>query len=262
MDANDPEINPDDEFTELEREVHKYLSSGIAPDEGPLAFVNLQKAGRTDLMSGIIKFGGYAGIAERMGLDASLFMPPLSPAKSKAFPGFYQSDDGAALALGRDLDARLDSIESVDKTNTNGKQRAYNTVSRVTDDVPSAQQLLLQNEKMAPRIVDKAVPLGETFALSAEMRIGLLMLTTVATLGFGRASVDLLSGDVQAICQSLTYGLTVAHVSLAFYTVARLAPKLERDRALWFVKVLLSGPLGVRSLRALGPIGSEIEHSS
>lgn len=253
------EVYSRDEFQQFESDILSYLESGFAPDEGPLAFVNLERLGRKDLMSGIIKYGGYARIAEKLNLDTSLFIPPLQAAKSKSFPDFYKSEDGAKLSLGRDLDARLDTIDSVNSGEDHSSQQAFSggmNRNRDIDDVPSAEQLRQQKEQFTPRIVDEIVPPGETLSLSGEMRLGILFISVIAALGFGHSSVGLLDLRVLATCQALAFGLMVAHAGLAVYSAVSLAPNLGRDPTIWFAKVLLSGPLGVRTLRMFGPIAT------
>lgn len=249
----------DERFDQFAKEIRDYLDSGFAADEGPLAFANLQRAGLTDLMAGIIKYGGYVRVAQRMQLDRALFIPPLKVAKSKVFPDFYQNQGGASLALGRNIDVRLekegDTVTAAPGAPPRTSARKGGA-ARVVDTVLTGAELRLQNERMAPRIVDVPIPAGESLALTAGMRIGILSLAASAALGFGRAGVTILPAQAQSACQALSEVLLLVHAALAVYVSTSVAPALGRDPTVWFAKVLLAGPLGVRSLRSLGPIAA------
>lgn len=249
-----PEVDPD--FEELASEIHDYLSSGTAPDDGPLAFVNLRRAGRTDIMSGVIRHGGSIRVAQRMGIEPILFVPPLQAVESKTFPDFYKTETGASLALGRDLDVRLDAINTLknNKENATQVENVKNYARRVGDRVPSAEELVQQSKRIVPPVVDDVTPTGETLALSTAMRVGVVIIATVTALGYGRTSSGIFDIHTQLACRSLANGLLAAHVILAAYVAVLMAPQLHRSSTLWLVKVLLSGPLGFRALRALGPV--------
>lgn len=256
---SDEQSSSDSEFEEFVTQVRQYLTSGFAADEGPLAFENLKRAGRTDIMAGIIKFGGYATMASRMGVDVKLFIPPLEAAASKSFPNFFRPEPGASIKFGEKLEARLESIDSLKHdTPTNEGKGEGMTVRRrrssVGDQVPSAEELIRQNEKFLPPIVDEIVPEGETLSLPTSMRVGALLLAALVAVGYGKASQELLPMESEMGLRALANALMAVHVGLGAYVGGIVAPKLNRDPALWLVKVVICGPLGVRLLRSLGPL--------
>lgn len=105
-----------------------------------------------------------------------------------------------------------------------------------------------------PPVVDQRVPEGERFVLPAGMRIGMLGWLVAISIGFGRTSQHLMPQTTITASQSVAGVLTVAHFVLGAYVGVVLAPQLRRNPALWFVKVLLAGPVGLRYLRALGSL--------
>lgn len=243
------------EFEEFASEINNYLSSKSTPDDGPLSFEVLQRTGRSDIMSGIIKFGGSIRVAEKLRIDPAMFMPALRAVESKTFPDFYRPETGASLTLGRDLEARLETIDKVKQSGSTNEN--ISSVPRTIDNVPSAEELKRQNDSIVPRVIDEVVLPGETLSLSAEMRFGTLFLATLAALGYGHASDAVLDDHAIIVLRYFVNGLFAAHIGLSTYTGVYMAPRLKRNSFLWFIKVLLSGPFGLRSLRTLGLIESQ-----
>eukprot|EP00177_Eucheuma_denticulatum_P003263 GFKZ01005898.1.p1 GENE.GFKZ01005898.1~~GFKZ01005898.1.p1 ORF type:complete len:316 (+),score=26.35 GFKZ01005898.1:124-1071(+) len=253
-----PPDNGDSEFAKLEADIRDYLQT--CPDFGqnPLTYMNLGKAGRVDLASRILENGGYIYVSKRLGIpvDETDFVPPPVITAPNSLE-LQTQDPGASLVIGRDLEARLASVEQVLKNTTEANGRLSSdriSRSRPNDDVPTAEELRLTNEKLNPPVQDIPVPEGERLTLSGQMRVGTLIWTTAIALGFGRTSPAVLPETIIQLCQSLAEALTVAHLVVAGYGAAVLASQMKRNRALWFFKLLLSGPIGLRDLRALGPL--------
>lgn len=244
-------------FAALEADIREYLRNCQNPGGSPLAYVNLGKAGRTDLVSRIMEAGGYIEVSRRLNLpvDEKEFIPP-PPSFSNALEStFTKVDPGASLAIGRDLEARMEAFGRQPQGSSRASRSSSAVKSRKqTDNVPSAEQLQQQNERIIPPVVDDRIPEGERFVLTGSMRVGMLILSGLCSVGFGQSSPAVLSEDAIAVCQAMAGALACAHVVVALYAGLVLAPKLKRGPGLWFFKALLSGPLGLQYLRSLGPL--------
>lgn len=250
----------DSEFSKLKADIQEYLQTFPQSDSNPLTYINLRKAGRTDLISRIMDNGGYIQVSRRLGIPVqeSDFIPPPPVVKPAQLTLKNSLEEGAALAIGKDLEARLDSVEDVIKnmtqTGNNSLRLSAKSTSRPADNVPSAEQLLMDNEKFVPPIIDQPVAVGERFVLPASMRVGMLSWLIIISVGFGRTSQHLIPEGIVAACQSVAGALIVGHFVVGTYAGFVLAPQLKRNPVLWFFKVLLAGPIGVQYLRLLGSL--------
>lgn len=247
----------DESLRTLEADIREFLSQ--LPDDvtNPLAYVKLRREGRLDLVSRIMDAGGYIEVSQRMGIpvDESQFVPPPKTLQTTTEPLFQTEEQGASIAVGQSLEDKLNNIEDAMKTDSRpsgDKTRGYVRM----DDVPSADELIAQNQQISPRIVDKQPIEGEDLFLTTPIRLGLLTLASFAAIGFGRASDAVVSSDVVSLCRSIAAGLACVHCILGTYVALILAPGMKRSPSLWFVKVLLGGPLAVSQLRALKNLGN------
>lgn len=252
MNAMDNDAN-NRAFKALEADIRDYLETCPASETSPLAYITLRKAGRVDLISRIMDAGGYITVSEKLGVpvDESQFIPP-PPTFSAAKLLDADDDYNASLAIGRDLEARLGSIEEVIKNTTDsGEPRRAESKASLFDDVPSGEELRRRNEAILPMVTDRPIPIGESFTLTPAVRIGILTLAGLSAIGFGKASQGNIADELVSTCRSLSQGLLIAHVFLGIYAGAVLAPQKRRNPSLWFAKVILGGPLGIRYLRGL-----------
>ncbi|KAI0564787.1 hypothetical protein FGB62_23g232 [Gracilaria domingensis] len=247
--------NEDNEtFRALELDIKTYLASLSEVMPNPLSYVNLRKAGRIDLVSRIVDAGGYIEVSKWLGVpvDETQFVPPPEVSEGERFEPFSKPDDQrASIAIGRSLEERMKSIDELANRDEPSKFVIQPpNLSRI-EEVPSAAELVEQNNRIAPRVVDEPSIEGENLSLTIPMRLGLLTLTIVTALGFGKTSSFVMSSDVISTSQSVAGGLTLAHSLLAFYCALVVAPRMNRSSILWFIKVLLGGPLAVVELRSL-----------
>lgn len=243
---------------ELRIAIDEYLSSGRAPPEGPLSVNALRKIGRDDLIAAILSAGGSVFVSNELGLPMELFTPPLQPVESKTFPDFIQVDDELSLTLGKDLDERLSTIDKLPSSSGRTVPLSPRTdLTIVQVDVLTAKELRDYNDSISPAIVDEVVSPGERLTLTTSMRVGLLLTTLSSALAYGKASAGVVDANVVAALKPTSAGLVLAHVILACYAAISLAPSRNRSSYVWFIKVLLSGPLGLRALRALEPLDSK-----
>lgn len=209
-------------------------------------------------MSRIMEQGGYIPVSKKLGIpvDDSAFRASASPPVPR--PVFANRDLSARVALGSALEDRLDTAADMPSSSVTvggeGAQRFFSSLSRP---VPSGEQLAARNRNVAVPIVDAVVAEGELLSLSAGMRLSLIALAALWAIGFGHASTGVVGAQAVNISKGVASGLSVAHFALGVYAGALVAPKLRRSAPLWFVKVLLSGPVGLSALKALGPIGEE-----
>lgn len=227
----------------------------------PLSYVTLREMGRTDLVEEIMDAGGYISVSEKLGIrvDTSYasYKPPPLPSDLPSL--FSPEEDAGSLALGAGLSARLDvDVNSlppakplVDRA-VSSERRSGNLYSG-PDPVPSAD-VVASIGKDVVDVRDEVVPQGERLTLDVSMRAGTLLLVATAAGGFGHASHEVLDANFAGALRAISESLIVAHVFLACYASASLAPKLGRNGVVWGIKVLLSGPLGISSLKRCGAI--------
>lgn len=250
-----PPQGSEEDFAILEKDIREYLESCPEVDSSPLAYVNLGKAGRTDLISRIMSFGGYIHVSTRLDIpvDESQFIPPAPVFDPNQESVFEKFDTGASLSLGRDLEAKLESLDQLSRTSGDASNSRTMTApeGKDRDDVPSGEEIRRENERILPPVVDAVVPEGERVVLTAGMRFGMVLLAVLFAIGFGRSSSGVISEDAIVVCRAIASTLGVTHLFVAVYAGFWLAPRLKRNPTVWSLKVLLGGPLGFRYLRSL-----------
>lgn len=246
-------------FEALASEIQAYLSLETTPDEGPLSFDLLKRAGQTDIMNGIIKYGGSSTVAVRMGLSISLFVPPLELAQSKTFPDFIKPETKASIAIGTSLNDRLDSIVDIDtsKSSIKSAQSQRTPLRKQQDNVPSAEELIEQNKAIVPPIVDDVIPEGETLALSPVMRLAVVAVFVFIAFGYGKASSQVFEVQTIELFKGVGNGLIILNSMFAVYgSIA--ARKKGRDPIIWFVKPFLAGIFALKSLQSLDSLDDNV----
>lgn len=254
---------PNKGFDALASEIRTYLSLDTTPDEGPLSFDALKRAGQTDIMNGIIKYGGSSTVAQRMGINISLFIPPLELAQSKTFPDFIKPETEASIAIGTNLNARLDSIADIDTIkpsvveSTESQQRTMRKQQQQRDNVPSTEELIEQNKAIVPPIVDDVIPEGETLALSPVMRLAVVAAFVFIALGYGKASIQVFELQTIELFKGVGNGLIILNSIFAVYASVA-ARKKGRDPIIWFVKALLAGIFALKSLQNFDSLENDV----
>lgn len=262
-DAEGPSIS-----SALVGRIRAYLDGNAeaANSPSPLSYVTLREAGRTDLVEEIMDAGGYIIVSQQLGIrvDAAYasYKAPLRPDELPSV--FSAKDEPGSLTLGAGLEARLDvDIRSLPppRVTVDGdfspERRSGNLYSG-PDPVPSAEAVASIGKDIVV-IRDEVIPPGERLTLDLGMRAGTLLLVATAAVGFGRASSGVLDANVVGAVRAGSEALLVAHTFLACYAGAVLAPQFGRNGPLWGAKILLSGPLGLSSLKRLGRLASDSE---
>ncbi|CAN8063287.1 unnamed protein product [Agarophyton chilense] len=248
--------NKDNEtFRALELDIKEYLNNISETLPNPLSYVNLKKKGRIDLVSRVIDAGGYIEVSRRLGIpvDNREFVTPPNISTNGSFAPFLKSEDeGTSIVFGSSLEDRMKSMAESGKGSGISKSITSLSNARTIDTVPSAVELIKQNERIAPPVVDEPLIEGENLSFTILMRLGLLSLTTITAIGFGKASNGVVSPSIINASKSAASGLTFGHLLLALYSALLVAPRMRRNSTLWFIKVLLGGPLAVVELRSLG----------
>lgn len=253
------EADDDSQLEDFRSSVASYLASRpYAPEDGPLSFASLDRAGRDDLMALIIRYGGYERVSDLLDLDRALFVPPVRAAPTGTFPGLNNvgNDPSASIRIGRDLENRLSTANTLPSTLPASISSGSTPTRRRSrgDDVPSADELVEYNQTFQLPVRDVKIPPGETFSLTTPMRLGLLLCAVCFVGAHGQTSLGLLDAQQLHFLQSASSALLVAHASLALYAGTIVAPRFKRDPTLWSIKVLLAGPAGIRNLQALGSL--------
>ena len=247
-------------FRAIEKEVREYLKNCSSDEESPLSYVALKKNGRIDLVSPIMDAGGYLEVSKRLGVPVDRkYTEVVAP--TSAFDSQPQLDTGvtfnASIAIGQTLEDKLGTIEDVVRNATKGERNSSDMrVSRsaTADQVPSAEELMRQNEQIVPPVVDDFLPEGERFVLTFRLRVGLVALVLATSLGFGNASAGVIDGNIVLLMQKVSEALLITHGVVAIYGAVFIARGLNRNTSLWFAKLLLGGPLGLGELRQLGSV--------
>ncbi|PXF42261.1 hypothetical protein BWQ96_07980 [Gracilariopsis chorda] len=246
----------DESLRALESDIREFLD--LLPEDvaNPLSYVKLRREGRLDLISRIMNAGGYIEVSKRMGIpvDESQFVPTPKTFERTTEPLFQAEEQGASIAVGRNLEDKLNTIEDSMRKESRASRDKTRGYVRM-DDVPSADELIAQNQQIAPRVVDKQPIEGEDLFLTTPIRLGLLTMASFAALGFGRGSHTVVSVEIISLCRYIAAGLACAHCILGLYVVLILAPEMKRSSSLWFVKVILGGPLAVSQLRSMKSLG-------
>lgn len=244
----------DEKFQSLESDIREYLSQLRQDASNPLSYLNLSKEGRIDLVSPIMDAGGYIAVSERLGIpvEESQFISATINTENKVPQQlFLQEDRGASLAIGSSLESKLSDIDEVMKEEDTSTSNQMISKSAIREQVPSGADLVILNRQLEPPPVAERAAEGETMALTAPLRLGILTLAVVATLGFGKTSTGIISSEFVTICRSVTVVLSCAHLLLAFYAGTSTAPQMNRNAFVWFVKVLLGGPLSFNEMRSM-----------
>ena len=248
-----------DSFEAFEIETRKYLATLDAaaledPDApSPLAYVELQAAGRVDLVEGAMKFGGYLAVSERLGVRTKSVITPEAPEK----PAFG----------GEDMETGANVVLSAAAK----EEKMAADLARLRDSSASSALGGGSSQAAPPAYGDRLAPLktrqqgagtggGDDAALQEDwaryirldglQRGNALLLAGLIAVGFGATSPSVFD---EGIVQSAQLGvdvLVVAHVIIAgFGSFSAATSSKDESAPLWFCKLLLTGAGGFAELR-------------
>lgn len=251
-----------DTFDELAGAVKSYLST-IEPAAlndpeapSPLAYLELRNAGRTDLVEGIMKHGGYFAVSKKLGVrvkDVVAPPPKVNPWTSQlveekpdvavSLSASAKEDkmaaDLARLASGTAASAVAPSSTVVGVAR--GDQLTPIPVRRPGKDAASAAGKSSSSPAVKPAI-----------SLDGFQRAELALLLALLAVGYGRTTAEVLEPTAIATVQLCFAALTVGHLVISVYGTV-VAARAPADQAhsppLWFLKLAATGAGGLRELQ-------------
>ena len=247
------------DFEALEDELRGYLATlnstalndPAAPS--PLAYIELNNAGRSDLANGIMSFGGYIEVSQRLGvrLKAVAAVPVVEnpwvqpPAETDlAGAGVVLSASAKEEKMAADLE-RLASGMSPLVSGGGGQSEAAATRDRLSP-------LTLRNA--ASDAADGRSPQeeggGRYVMLDGLQRANALLLVGLLAVGFGRTSAQSLDEQTVGAVQLAFCVLAVAHLVIACWGafLASRSAEASESAPLWFAKLTVSGLGGLLEL--------------
>ena len=255
------------DFSELEAEVRAYLATlndtAINdPDApSPLAYLELQSAGRVDLVEGCMQHGGYLAVSEKLGVRVKRRVPAPPSAPRPLFGGVDddEADSGAGVMLSA---AAKEDKMAADLIRLAAKGSA--PAAPVPPPAPQSQPARV-GDRLSPLKVASAAEaagdgkqsekgplygLGRYIRLDGLQRANAVLLAGLLAAGFGRSSVDAFDPGLVGTAQLAAIVLCVAHLLIASYGafIAATAAGGEENAALWFVKLAITGAGGLREL--------------
>jgi len=245
-----------DDYADLQREIRSYLAAIPAeeledPDApSPLAYSELGRRGRTDIVEGCMKHGGYLRVSADLDVPVRVKEPP-----KKAEPLRFIAEPSGKGDLQMSRAAREERI-AAQLAGPLPEAAAPSRGERVRAPSRTASEPLWSPSPAAAASVEIefAAPSEQgglmRFAqFDLAQRASLVLFVGASAGGFGRSSAELLAPETIATLQWGALVLLVVHVMVAAYG-ATLAKSGERGPApLWFVKLLLTGLGGFAELR-------------
>jgi hypothetical protein len=242
----------------LEAKINEFLAIQRPEAEtSPLSYVSLGIAGRLDLVEPIMNAGGYISVSKRLGIPVDESYLESTPSEASSVKFDKGKDELGSLALGRGLEDRLSATAAAESSGASvsfmqsTSSREYKGPEPVLDSASIAAI-----GKDIVEIRDDPGPNGERMSLDNKMRVGTILMVACSALAYGHASTRIFELTSIQTAKILAGSLISLHVALAAFAAAIVAPSLSRDKALWGVKVLLSGPLGLLTLYNLGDVNS------
>ena len=249
------------DFADLEAEVKAYLSTldetalndPAAPS--PLAYLELQSAGRADLAEGCMKHGGYLAVSTKLGVRIQ--RKQAGPEKKAANIEFDSIDPYAVERLDGGSGARTLSREEqmaadLVRLKAKGPEAKGDAAPTLQDyDRLSPMKLAGASSAQAARPEVKAEP-GFTryLRLDTFQRATALLLAVLLAAGFGSTSHQVLNDGTIGGARLAAAALGLAHMGLAGYGTLLAAQAENEDPVLWALKLLITGPGGFAELKS------------
>ena len=255
------------DFSDLEREVLSYLGTLNATqlnDESapsPLAYVELQKAGRPDIVEACMEYGGYLAVSKRLGVRIRPSAPPAPPPSGPVLAGDEPPELIVSLsssAREEKLSARVDGPSVSSQSAVQRKPGASRPIADAVSPVAPVRTAPLPLGEVSQTPTGAGPGVGRLLRLDGRQRLGLGALSTLLALGYGRGSVDVLPDDAANALRLAAAAVLLGHVVMGAYAAALAAGGPARAESgagpgapvFWFTKVALTGAGGLREARA------------
>ena len=248
------------EFSVLESEVRAYLATlddtAINdPDApSPLAYTELQAAGRVDLVEGCMQHGGYLAVSRKLGVrvQASVLAPQVAQK-----PLFDYDDDKADTGAGVMLSGAAKEDKMAADLIRLAAKASEPAAPVVAPKAPVGDRLTpLKAPAAAAAAGDGEQDKGPLYGLGRYIRLNGLqranagLLAVLLAAGFGQSSAEALDPGLVGTVQLAATVLCVAHLLIASYGafVAATAADGKQNAGLWFVKLAITGVGGLLEL--------------
>ena len=253
-------------FDELEVAVREYLATlddtALNDPEAPspLAYLELQAAGRADLAEGCMANGGYLAVSNRLGVRVqsrapsppTAAMPKLGELEAEPVATVSLSASAKEDKMAADL-ARLAAraAEPAEETTTRKSAQPTSYGDRLAPLKVKRSSSEAAAGKAASEPTDGPLyGLGRYLRLDGLQRANLALLVLLIAGGFGKTSAQVLDAGLVQTAQLGASALCVAHLLIAAYgTFLASTAGPEQQPVFWFFKLSLTGAGGLAELK-------------
>jgi len=259
-----------DDFDELAAEVKSYLASldaAMLEDPkapSPLAYIELQSAGRVDLVEGMMKHGGYLAVSRKLGVRLQDAPPPSAPV---ANPWKQPEPEDVNVGAGVSLSgaAKEDKMAADLARLAAQKTSATAGPTVITTKAPA----VARGDQLAPLRKRATVDESDLYArdqsaaerspqpalfLDGLQRAEMALLIGLFAVGFGRTSAQVLEPSLASAVQLAFGALAVGHLVIGGYggfLASQAPPEQRHSPAGWFVKCAVTGVAGLSELNRM-----------
>ena len=250
-------------FDDFASDVRTYLATldeTALYDQGapsPLAYLELNAAGRTDLVEGCMQFGGFVAVSEKLNVRVRaasaapvVYNPWVQPEEKNEAVSVVLSGDAKEAKMAADLE----------RMRTAPQQTTQSPVSQpqaMSDSSSDPFLLGYENAKTATSAGNAAA--GESsssmgvaryFRFDGLQRANVGLLAGLLALGFGRTSSEVFDISQVEVVRFAALTLVVAHVAASGYGFLLASSASPRESPpLWFFKIATTGIGGLAELR-------------
>lgn len=262
-----------DDFNELATEIRAYLAqlddSALKDAEAPspLSYTELNAAGRTDLVKGCMKHGGYVSVSRQLGVRVKPAPPPST--KESQFATRPLENDEIAASLTLAGSAKEDKmVADLARLAARSQQSSTPSAEAGKAEVNSAAEKRLGSPGGSTRLTPIPSRSGQGSSavgsqsseggvwrflrLDGTQRAGMATLVCMAAAGFGRTSVEVLDADLTTTLQLAFGAVALGHLVIGAYALllaSRATAPAGSSPPFWLVKCMLTGAGGLRELQ-------------
>ena len=217
--------------------------------------MELNNAGRSDLANGIMKFGGYISVSNKLGvrLKSIAKAPKVENAWTQPTAQVEENANVMLSAQAKE-DKMAADLQRLAMGGTASMASGSGLQADASSPRPVADRLsplpLQQQDGTRASEAMRATP--SLVRLDGLQRANALLFLGLFALGFGRTSSQVLDGQVVVAVQVAFSAMAVAHLAIACYGASEAARAPEGavgPAPAWFIKLAISGVGGLTELR-------------
>jgi hypothetical protein len=245
-------------FDDLERDVRAHLATLSEaelndPDApSPLAYLQLQAAGRTDLVEGLMNFGGYLVVSEKLGVRTQRAAAVPSVVNAWTQPAEEIPDVGVVLSAQGKEDKMAADLERLAASGGLRASRGAQGTSvrpgaggdRLTP-IPRG----VAPAKAGPQSDEMQAGAGRYLRLDGLERANAALLCATLAAAFGQTSSEVLDAAVVDVARLGAAVLVLAHGVIATYGAFAASSAPDESAVGWFAKLSFTGLGGLRELK-------------